>query len=284
MSILLDRMKMDMQLKGFSEKTTYAYLKWAQQFLNWYDVSPENLTTEHVRDYLHHAIVIRKLSRSYVNGTYSALRFFFETTCKRNWDMREIPRVKKATTLPVALSPQQVHAVFEATHNLKHKVMLITCYSAGLRVGELMDLRICDILSDTMQIRVQAGKGAKERYTVLAKGTLKLLRIYFRRYRPKHFLFENGHTGKHLTTRTIQMVFQQRRLELNLPQDACIHSLRHSFATHLLENGTDILKIQQLLGHGSLNTTALYLHLVSEASRGTMSPFDAMSIFDDDLV
>lgn len=282
MSILLDKMKMDMQLKGYSDKTTFAYLKWVNQFINWYNLPPEDLTTEHVRQYLHHAIVVRKLSRSYVNGNYSALRFFFETTCRRNWDIREIPRVKKASTLPVALSHEQVHAVFEATHNLKHKTMLVTCYSAGLRVGELMDLRICDILSDTMQIRVQAGKGAKERYTVLAKGTLELLREYYRRFRPKHFLFENGHTRKKLTTRTIQMVFQQRRIELNLPQDACIHSLRHSFATHLLENGTDILVIQKLLGHGSLSTTALYLHLVSEASRGTVSPFDAMPIFEKD--
>lgn len=153
--------------------------------------------------------------------------------------------------------------------------------SAGLRVSELMNLRPSDIFSDTMQIRVRCGKGAKERYTVLSQSTLELLRTYFRRYRPREFLFENDHTHKPLTTQTIQKTFQERRQALDLPEDATIHSLRHSFATHLLQLGTDIVVIQKLLGHHDLSTTAKYLHLISGEVRKTRSPLDVMAVYHD---
>ena len=281
MSEHLSKFKMDLELKGYSPRTVDTYTKWVKHFINSYGLSPDELTDEHVREYLHHAITIKKLSRSYVNSNYSALRFFFETTLNRTWNMKHLPRVKCPSKLPIALSPDQVQKIIKSTNNLKHKTMLVTCYSAGLRVGELMNLKTTDIFSDSMQIRVRSGKGAKERYTVLSKANLDLLRTYFKRYRPHEFLFENDRTHKPLTTRTIQKTFQERREALGLPEDATIHSLRHSFATHLLQLGTDIVVIQKLLGHHDLSTTSKYLHLISGEVSRTLSPFDVMDVYHD---
>lgn len=279
MSDYLLKFKMDLELKGYSPKTVDPYIRWVKHFINSYGLSPDELTANHVREYLHHAITVKKLSRSYVNSNYSALRFFFETTMGRTWDMRHIPRVKLASKLPIAFSPEQVQQIFSSTNNLKHKTMLVTCYSAGLRVGELMNLKPSDILPDTMQIRIRSGKGSKERYTILSQMNLELLRVYFKRYRPQTFLFENDRTHRPLTARTIQLTFQERRKALGLHEDATIHSLRHSFATHLLQLGTDIVVIQKLLGHHDLSTTSKYLHLISGELSKTRSPLDAMDVF-----
>lgn len=281
MSEYLLKFKMDLELKGYSPKTVDPYTKWVKHFINSYGLSPDELTDDHVREYLHHAITVKKLSRSYVNSNYSALKFFFETTLNRPWNMKHIPRVKCPSKLPIALSPEQVQKIIKTTENLKHKTMLVTCYSAGLRVGELMALKKTDILSDTMQIRVRNGKGAKERYTILSQTNLELLRVYFRRYRPQNFLFENDRTHEPLTARTIQLTFQERRKALGLPEDATIHSLRHSFATHLLQLGTDIVVIQKLLGHNDLSTTSKYLHLISGELSRTLSPLDVMDVYHD---
>ena len=205
--------------------------------------------------------------------------FRSETTMNRTWDMKHIPRVKQPSKLPIAFSPNQVQQIFSSTENLKHKTMLVTCYSAGLRVGELMNLKPSDILPDTMQIRIRSGKGSKERYTILSQANLDLLRVYFKRYKPKTFLFENNRTHQPLTARTIQLTFQERRKALGLHEDATIHSLRHSFATHLLQLGTDIVVIQRLLGHHDLSTTSKYLHLISGELSKTRSPLDAMDVF-----
>ena len=281
MSEHLSKFKMDLELKGYSPRTVVTYTRWVSFFINSCGLPPDQLTDDHVRDFLHHAITVKKLSRSYVNSNYSAIRFFFETTLNRPWNMKHIPHVKCPSKLPIALSPDQVQKIIKSTNNLKHKTMLVTCYSAGLRVGELMNLKPTDIFSDSMQIRVRSGKGAKERYTVLSQANLDLLRTYFKRYRPHEFLFENDRTHKPLTTRTIQKTFQERREALGLPEDASIHSLRHSFATHLLQLGTDIVVIQKLLGHHDLSTTSKYLHLISGEVSRTLSPFDVMDVYHD---
>lgn len=185
---------MDLELKGYSPKTVDPYVRWVKHFIKSYGLSPDELTVDHVRDYLHRAITVKKLSRSYVNSNYSALRFFFETTMNRTWDMRHMARVKLASKLPIAFSPEQIQQIFSSTNNLKHKTMLVTCYSAGLQVGILMNLKPSDILPDTMQIRIRSGKSSKERYTILSQANLDLLRVYFKRYKPKTYLIENDRT------------------------------------------------------------------------------------------
>lgn len=223
-----------MELKGFSNRTVRTYSVHVKRLVLFYNVEPVYLNTNHIRKFLHHVITVRKLSRAYVNIAYSSFKFFFTITLQRDWDITQIPRVKCESKLPLALSINQVRSVFENVHNLRHKTMLITCYSAGLRVGELLNLKCSDILSDEMAIRVRDGKGLKERYTILSRFNLICLRHYYRQYRPSEYLFKNKYTLKPLTPRSLQVAFRQVRLELHLPDDARIHSLRHSFATHFL--------------------------------------------------
>jgi len=277
----LIKMKMDMELKGFSDKTVAVYLKNVQAIANHFGISPQDLDYEQIRLFLHHAIKVRKLSRSYINSMYSAVKFYFETTLDREWDMKHIPRVKTASKLPVALSPEQVSALFSHVSNLKHRTMLITCYSAGLRVGELLQLKCSDIDSSSMSIRIRSGKGLKERYTLLSEYNLKALRQYHKIYRPSEYLFANPSTGLPLTTRTIQQVFKDAKDFLRFPPDATIHSLRHSFATHLIRSGTDIATIQKLLGHADITTTAIYLHISTPDSLSVRSPLDTFEVFHD---
>lgn len=281
MTTHFNKMKMDMELRGFSPNTVQVYLQSVMRIAEFHDVQPQSLTYDQIRQYLHHLITVKNLSRSYVNTSYSAIKFFFEITLKLSWSMTDIPRVKKDSKLPVALSPLQVKQLFDATDNIKHKTMFMVAYSAGLRVGELLDLHVSDINSDTKRIRVRQGKGRKERYTLLADHTLQALRTYYRRYQPHEFLFPNPRTGKPLTTRTIQQCFLDQKKALGFPKDATIHSLRHSFATHLLLSGTDVTAIQKLMGHESIRTTSVYLHLTQQDVLKVVSPLDTLEVFHD---
>lgn len=277
----IKNMIMDMELKGFSKKTVKTYSKHVIRLAEHYNTSPEQLDSNHIREYLHYIITVRNLSRAYVNIAYSAFKFYFTITLKKEWDMTHIPRVKIASKLPLALSINQVRDIFVNVENLKHKTMLITCYSAGLRVGELLNLKCTDILSDEMSIRVRDGKGHKERYTILSRFNLICLRHYYRVYRPKEYLFENPITNRPLSPRPIQSTFQKVRLKLNLPSDARLHSLRHSFATHLLKSGVDIFTVQKLLGHASLKTTFRYIHILNVNPLEIRSPLDTNIAFED---
>jgi len=277
MNQLLSKMKMDMELRGFSPKTVKVYLQSVERISTFSNVQPEVLTYDHIRNYLHHCISVKKLSRSYINTTYSAIKFFFESTLNRDWSMTDIPRVKKASKLPVALSPEQVKLLFDSIKNLKHKTMLMTTYSAGLRVGELLDLKVSDIDSEAMTIRVRCGKGMKERYTVLSANTLNTLRDYYRIYKLTDFLFANPYSGERLCNKSIQQLFMDKKRLLKFPDDATLHS----FVTHLLLSGTDIVVIQKLMGHSSIRTTSIYLHLTTSDVIKVVSPFDSMEVFDD---
>lgn len=281
MNKTIQNMKVDMELKGFSNKTVVVYLRNVTATAEFFHIQPQDLTTDLVRNFLHHAITVRKLSRSYVNSIYSGLKFYFTVTLNRKWDMKHIPRVKRPSKLPVALSEAQVSALFDHVKNIKHKTMLITAYSAGLRVGELLALRPSDIDSNAKTIRVRAGKGMKERYTLLSNYNLKALRKYYKLYKPKDFLFENSTTHSKLTTRSIQLVFKRAKKELAFPHDATMHSLRHSFATHLIKSGVDIATIQKLLGHADIRTTSIYLHISTPDVIKITSPLDAHEVFHD---
>jgi site-specific recombinase XerD len=272
-------MKIDMELRGYSDKTVSVYLKNVNYVSKFFEIPPELLSHNQIREFLHHAITVRRLSRSYVNSVYSAIKFFFTVTLNLEWDMKDIPRVKKATTLPIVLTPTQINQLFDHVTNIKHRTMLITCYSAGLRVSEMLHLKVSDIDSSTMRIRVRNGKGNKERYTILSNQNLKALRTYYRLYTPTDYLFFNPHTLKPLCARTIQVVFSTSRDFLGFPNDATLHSLRHSFATHLLTSGTSIIAIKELLGHAHIETTAIYLHLTSADLSKVTSPLDILEGF-----
>lgn len=209
MSVLKDNMIMDLQLKGFSEQTQKAYISHVKTYAKYFGQSPEKLGTNEIKQYLHYLIMERKLSKSYINTTYSALKFFYTVTLDREWEMKQIPRVKREKKLPTVLSKIEVKKLFDVTTNLKHKAILMTVYGGGLRVSEVANLKPGDIDSANMQIHIRLGKGNKDRYTILSKVNLRILREYWKLYRPEIWLFPSVNPVNHLSTRTIERIFEQ---------------------------------------------------------------------------
>jgi len=274
MGKLHDQMKRDLELKHYSPKTRSCYLASVKSFALHFHRSPAELSDEEIREFLHYLIEDKKASQAAISQTYSALKFLYETTLKKDWSGFRIPRSKMEKRLPVVLSRQEVEAIFLATRNLKHRAILMTIYSAGLRVSEAVHLKVLDIDSQRMVIRVEQSKGAKDRYTLLAQRALEVLRDYWRAYRPKEWLFPGQPAKGPLSVSSVQRVFGKVLHEAGIKKHATVHTLRHSFATHLLEAGTDLYHIQRLLGHATPKTTAIYLHLSRKDLGGIRSPID----------
>jgi site-specific recombinase XerD len=206
----------------------------------------------------------------------NAVKFYFEQVLHRENFFFEIPRPKKPSKLPQVISVRDIKKLFKVTTNLKHNTMLKLCYGLGLRVSEIVNLKIADIDSGNMQVFIERAKGKKDRYVNLPESILEQLRDYFRQYRPKKYLFE-GQTGGQYSIRSCQKVFTEAMRKAGINKAVGIHGLRHSFATHLLENGTDISFIQQLLGHKDIKTTLRYTHVSREAIKNIKSPLDLMN-------
>lgn len=267
-------MTMAMDLSGFAKSTQKTYLAHIRTFSQFCSKHPASTSYDDVRTFLHHAIMIRKLSSAYVNSAYSAIKFYFQSVLLREWNMLHVPRVKKRSSLPTILSQQEVRRILDATSNLKHKVILSTIYSAGLRVSEAAHLRITDIHSANMRILIRQAKGNKDRYSILSESNLLLLREYWEAFRPKVWLFPGISEEKPLAIRTIQAIFKQSLLASGLSKNVSVHTLRHCFATHLLNHGATILQIKELLGHQDIQTTSMYLHLTHAQVLGLKSPLD----------
>lgn len=276
MERLYDRLKMDLELKNYSPVTRSCYLARVRGFARHFRRSPEEMGDPEIRTYLHYLIKERGASQSTIAQAYSALKFLYETTLRRDWDELKIPRAKRGRKLPVVLSRQEVRAVLSVTRNLKHRAILATVYSGGLRVSEAAQLKISDIDSHRMMIHIGRGKGGRERYTLLARHTLEILRDYYRCYRPTDWLFPGRPPTGPITTRSIQKTFQKALGQAGIKRAATVHTLRHTFATHLLEAGTDICHIQCLLGHATPKTTAIYLHLSRKDLMRVESPLDQL--------
>ena len=274
MDNLLQRMQVDMDLRNLGEKTKQIYLWQVRTFVRHYGRSPQDMGVEEIRAYLHHLIVDRNLSQDYIKQAYSALKLLYETTLDRGWDLNKIPHAKQKKKLPVVLSQQQVRVILEAAPNLKYHALFMTAYSAGLRLSEAAHLKLTDIDGDQMRIRVNNGKGGKDRYTLLAKRTLLVLRDYWRVYRPKDWLFTGKYPDRPLSTRPIQTAFQKTREKAGIRVQATVRTLRHCFATHLHDAGVDLYYISQLLGHASIKTTVVYLHLSGRRLSQIVSPLD----------
>lgn len=274
MGELRRRMEEDMELKGFSSRTRTCYLSHVRDFVRHQGRSPDQLGCEEVRSYLHYLIHDKQVSRSAVAQAYSALKFFYATTLHRGWEMDTIPRIKREKKLPVVLSYAEVQAILSGIGNIKHRAVLTTIYSAGLRLSEALHLKLTDIDSQRMMIRVDQGKGNKDRYTILAQRTLDVLREYWKACQPVDWLFPGDRKDRPMGPTTIQRVFKLARERAGIQKPASVHTLRHCFATHMLEAGTDLYYIQQLLGHGSLKTTSIYLHLGRKGLAQAVSPLD----------
>ena len=276
MGKLREQMKMDLKLKGYSPKTQTAYLGYMKKFVRYFGRSPAKMGEEEIREYLYHLITEKDLGDSSINSAYSALKFFYETTLGRDWNVAKIPRRKTEKRLPVVLDGSEIKQLLAVTANLKHRALLMITYSAGLRVSETAHLRVSDIDSKRMQLRVAQGKGKKDRYALLSPVTLNLLRDYWRQYRPFSWLFPGRSPERPISTRSIQKVFKDAKRKAGIKKPATVHTLRHSFATHLLEAGTDIYRVQKLMGHTTPKTTAIYIHLRRQDLLKVVSPLDSL--------
>ena len=274
MGELRDRMEMDMRLRRFSPKTIACYLACMKGVAKHFRKSPAELGDEEIRAYLHYLMEERKASQSVLVQTYSALKFFFENTLQKQWNAFRIPRCKQRKKLPGVLTRKEVESILSATKNLKHRAILMTIYSAGLRIGEVTRLKVSDIESQRMMIRVNEGKGLKDRYTLLGERNLEMLRRYWKAYRPQEWLFPGKKASEPVSVSCVQRVFKASLHKAGIKKKASVHTLRHCFATHLLESGTDLYYIQRLLGHKSAGTTSVYLHITGKDIGKVRSPID----------
>lgn len=277
MSALRNKMIQQMELKGYSKNTISTYIDCLSSLSKHYKMSPDLLSIDQIREYFHYKITVEKLSKSWINQTIGALKILYCEVLRRDWDDMAIPRPRREKKLPVVLSKDEISRIINTTKNVKHKALLMVTYSSGLRLGEVCNLRPGDIDSERMMVRVVQAKGAKDRYTILSPVTLAFLRDYWKMYRVKNFLFENS-DHEPLAHKTVQSAFKKALQKSGVKKDVGIHSLRHSFATHLMEQGVSLPIIQQLLGHTSLRTTSIYLHVQQYSVFAVKSPLDTLSL------
>lgn len=279
MGQLKEKMKMDMELKNLSIRTISTYLGWMKDFTLHYGRSPKELGDDDIRNYLYYLLKEKKVAQSSINQAYSALKFFYATTLGRTWNEGKIPRSRVPKKLPVVLAKEEVQSLFSSTQNLKHRTILMTIYSGGLRISEATHLKPTDIDSKRMTIKVR-GKGDKERYTLLGEKALEILRTYWKLYHPSEWLFPSTISDQPLNSSTVQRAFYKSLSLSGIKKKASVHTLRHSFATHLLESGTDLYYIQRLLGHTTAKTTSVYLHVGRKDLIKVKSPIDLLEDSD----
>ena len=262
----------------YSKNTLDVYTDLFEEFINYYpDLAPENISEEEIIAFLRYLVNERKISTSYQNQSINAIKFYYERVLGGKRKIYLIERPRKEKYLPEVLSEEEVAAILKSITNIKHKALIMTIYSGGLRISELINLKVKDIDSDRMQIRISQSKGKKDRYTLLSKKTLITLRQYFREYKPKVYLFE-GEGGGQYSDRSIQNILKAAVQKAGIKKRITVHTLRHSFATHLLENGTDLRYIQSLLGHSSSKTTEIYTHITTKGMDQIKNPLDKLEI------
>ena len=276
MTPLRTRMTEDMKLRTLSPHTQRVYVSVVARFAAYFQKSPERLAPEDVRTYLLHIVNERRASWSFYNQTLCALRFLYHTTLGRPHLLDGIPCPKKTKRLPVILSPDEVQRFFSVIRNPKHRALFMTAYATGLRVSELVNLRVEDIDGARMLIRVRQGKGFKDRYVKLADRLLIELREYWNLRRPTTWLFPGEHSERPIHASTVNRLCSDIANRAALGKHVSVHTLRHSFATHLLDHGTDLRTIQVLLGHRTLSTTAIYTHVSQAKLQSTPSPLDLL--------
>ncbi len=275
MTNLRKRMIEDMRIRNLALSTQKCYIDQVAAFALRFNRSPEQLGPEHVRAYQLYLIQERKLSASSVNVAIAALKFLYGVTLRRSWTLERLVFSKREKKLPVVLSPDETAQFFEHVSKPKYRAILLTMYAAGLRVSEAVALKVTDIDNRRMVIRVEQGKGRKDRYVMLSPKLLGILREYWKAHRTEHWLFP-GAKGRHISTEAVRHVCKLACRASGLKKNVTPHSLRHSFATHMLEADVDLRKIQLLLGHRSISSTARYTHVAIDGVEKTRSPLDSL--------
>jgi site-specific recombinase XerD len=277
MAHLHDRMEQDMILRNLSPATRRNYLLYCRKFVGHYMRHPEELGGDEIREYLLHLMQVELVSYSTYRQNYAALKFLYTVTLSRPWEVSRIPFPRRrGERLTEVIDRQKLSELFAAIRRPKYRALLITCYAAGLRISEACALRVDDIDSQRMVIRVRYAKGSRERYTILSQGLLATLREYWKLERPCGFLFPGTGAAGHIRPDAVRTVFRRAREEVGLGAWCTPHCLRHSFATHLLEAGTELVVIQALLGHRMIKTTTRYTHVRTDYLKKVKSPFDLL--------
>ncbi|MEO8148650.1 MAG: site-specific integrase [Bacteroidia bacterium] len=263
-----------LRLMNYSANTLAVYISWFGIFLSYFpNHRPSKITRDEIMAFLLQYRNTKTWSATGQNQFISSIKFFYEKVCKMPIQVYDIPRAQKPIQLPTVFAESEILAIINVTENVKHKMMLCLAYSAGLRVSEIVNMRIQDIDSKRMVIMVRQGKGKKDRMVMLSEKILVMLREYYKSYKPGFWMFE-GANGYQYSTRSVQEVIQQAKHKAGVKKKGSIHALRHSFATHLLEGGTDLLSIKELLGHNSFRTTSIYLHVSKKHISKIQSPID----------
>lgn len=280
---IYEKMKRDIQMSGFKDITCEGYLRRVNIFLRTLTTPVEEITLDDILEFLRHLRYEKKYCIGTVNSYRSALKYFYEVTLEKPWSDKKVPRLRGYKPLPSILSKSEVFAFIEAMPNKMYKTILYTMYSAGLRVGEAVALKVKDIDSDRMQIYIEKSKSGSARYAILSQNNLNLLRDHVREWKKRYgykfmsdsYLFPSPHLkGAHISKKTIKNRISELTQRIDFGKKVTSHSLRHAFGSHLYEAGVDIFKIQKLMGHKSLQSTRVYVHLASMSNMGVKSPFD----------
>ena len=277
MGALRAKMEQDLLIRGLSPLTREAYLRAVVGLTKYYSRAPDTLSAHDVQAYLAYLIKERGLAWSSLNVTVHGLRFFYEVTLGRSRTHFSIPTAKTPATQPQILSRQEIARLLAAVPNRKHRTLLMTTYAAGLRVSEVTKLKVANLDSERRVIRVEHGKGGKDRYTLLSDRLLEELRSYWRVYRPAPWLFPARGNQRPLSRTTADYIYQRAKRRAGIHKAGGIHSLRHAFATHLLEAGIDLPTIQSLMGHDSIRTTSRYLHIVHGGGADQRAALDLLA-------
>ena len=267
-------MEQEMLIRNYSPRTIKLYLGAIARLAKYYNCSPDKLDHYQVKSYLHHCIKDKGISASTINQIVSAFRILYSDVLGRKWEPTKFKRARREKKLPTVFSKEEISRFLDSITNKKHQAIFILAYSSGIRLDEIRLIKFCDIDADRMQIRINKGKGKKTRFTLLSPKLLCILREYYKIYRPITYLFEGQTPGKPITTSTIQKVFNKNILKAGITKPVSFHSLRHTFATHMLEQGTNLRLIQQLMGHKSLSTTMVYLHVSCFETASIENPYD----------
>jgi site-specific recombinase XerD len=274
MTPLRQRLIGDMQIRNLTPETQRNYVHHIANLARFYQTSPDELSLEELREYQLYLTDVVRSSPQTINQFISAAKFFYTVTLEAPWPEGAMPRPRIPKKLPVILSAQEVKRFFEHVPTLRYRAALMACYGAGLRVSEVVALKISDIDSERKLIRVEQGKGRKDRYAMLSPRLLEILRTWWRAARPEHWLFPGWHGGRHMNAGSLQLACKEAAQRAGLHKRVSVHTLRHSFATHLLDNGTDIRIIQSLLGHTRIETTTRYAQVSPPLIAKTASPLD----------
>lgn len=276
---ILDKLETDIRMRGLSEHTVQEYVTRARIFMRYFDQPADQMGEAEFRSFLQYLLDKRGLLPASVNGYNSALRFLFEVTLEQSLNYKRLPRLKEPILLPNVLTVHEVQSLFSVIDKPRDRALFLNIYGSGLRLGEICRLRVQDIDSAQMRMFINQGKGKRDRFVVLSQAGLDALREYWKQARPHHpagYLFLNRKGTDCITGPTVQNAFHKYLKRVNIQHHATVHTLRHSYATHLLEGGTSIFYIRQLLGHSTIWTTTRYLHVANTDIMKTKSPLDTM--------